>query len=137
MTLDRFRQLAETWGGDIERWPFAEQKAARELSGNAEATRILAEQLQFDSLFASAPEVSEDRAGRAAYAVLQRVARDANRRPWYQRLLQPARLLPAATIACSALLGFWLAGSLPYQPPESALALVFDSAVPISMWVMQ
>ena len=32
MTLDQFRQLAETWGGTIDRWPSAAQDAARELA---------------------------------------------------------------------------------------------------------
>src|SRR5260370_962809 len=64
MTLDQFRELAEIWGGDIDRWPAATQDAAREIATNGEGGRILKQQLRLDRLFSIAPDVSDQRAGR-------------------------------------------------------------------------
>ena len=44
MTLDQFRRLAETWGGDIERWPAATRDAARQFAATLEGERVLDEQ---------------------------------------------------------------------------------------------
>jgi len=102
MTLEQFRQLAETWGGDIDRWPAASQDAAREIAAGEQAGRILDEQLRLDRLFSLAPKMDEGRAGRAGFAVLQRMA------------------------------GLWLAGALPYRHavPDalSVVSMVFDSS---------
>jgi hypothetical protein len=132
MTLEQFRQLAETWGGNIDRWPAAMQDVARELAADEQAAGILDEQLRLDRLFSLAPKVDEGRAGRAGFAVLQRMA-DADRKlPWYRRGLRPSSLFPATSLVCSALVGLWLAGSLPYrQGPTDAVAvvsMVFDSS---------
>lgn len=132
MTLEQFRQLAETWGGNIDRWPAAMQDAARELAADEQAAGILDEQLRLDRLFSLAPKVDEGRAGRAGFAVLQRMA-DADRKlPWYRRGLRPFSLFPATSLVCSALVGLWLAGALPYRqgPPdaEAVVSMVFDSS---------
>lgn len=39
MTLDQFRQLADTWGGDIERWPAAARGAARLVAATEQGDR--------------------------------------------------------------------------------------------------
>lgn len=131
MTLEQFRQMAETWGGDIARWPAAEQDAARAMATEEQAAAILDEQLRLDRLFSLAPTVDEGRAGRAGFAVLQRMA-DADRKlPWFRRGLRPSSLFPATSLVCSALIGLWLAGALPYQEPPDALSvvsMVFDSS---------
>jgi hypothetical protein len=132
MTLEQFRQLAGTWGGDIDRWPLATQDAAREMARDEQAVRILDEQVRLDRLFSLAPKMEEGRAGRAGFAVLQRMA-DADRKlPWFRRGLRPSSLFPATSLVCSALVGLWLAGALPYrhEPPDAlaVVSMVFDSS---------
>ena len=133
MTLEQFRQLAETWGGDIDRWPAAAQDAAREMVAGEQAGRILGEQLRLDHLFSLAPKMEEGRAGRAGFAVLQRMADTDRKLPGFRRRLRPSSLLPATSLVCSALVGLWLAGALPYRhhPPDalSVVSMVFDSSV--------
>lgn len=133
MTLEQFRQLAETWGGDIDRWPAAAQDSAREMAAGEQAGRILDEQLRLDRLFSLAPKVDESRAGRAGFAVLQRMAEADRKLRWFRRGMRPSSLLPATSLVCSALVGLWLAGALPYRhhPPDalSVVSMVFDSSV--------
>lgn len=133
MTLEQFRQLAETWGGDIDRWPAATQDAAREMATGEQAGRIVGEQLRLDRLFSLAPKMDEGRAGRAGFAVLQRMAGADRKLPWFRRGLRPSSLLPATSLVCSALVGIWLAGALPYRhhPPDalSVVSMVFDSSI--------
>jgi hypothetical protein len=139
MTLDQFRMLAEIWGGDIDRWPAAMQAAARDMANGDEAGRILAEQLRLDRLLSMAPDVSDDRAGRIGFAVLQHLAKADRDLPWFRRLLRPASFVPAAGLACSAVAGLWLAGALPYHQQEQALAvvsMVFDSSA-VTLWGVQ
>jgi hypothetical protein len=139
MTLDQFRQLAGIWGGDIDRWPAATQSAARALATDDEASRILKEQLRLDRLFASAPDVSDHRAGRIGFAVLQRIAKVDRDPPWFRRLFRPESMFPAASLACSAIMGLWLAGALPYQRQHEALSvvsMVFDSST-VALWGVQ
>jgi hypothetical protein len=139
MTLDQFRRLAEVWGGDIDRWPAATQIAARALASDDEAKRILKEQLALDRLFSVAPDVSDHRAGRIGFAVLQQLAKMDRDPPWLLRWLRRPSLLPAASLACSAMVGLWLAGALPYQQQQEALSvvsMVFDSSA-VTLWGVQ
>lgn len=136
MTLDQFRQLAAIWGGDIERWPAATQAGARDIAAGDEARRILAEQLRLDRLFSTAPDVSDDRAGRAGFSVLQRLAEADRDPPWFRRVWRAGSFVPAASLACSAMVGLWLAGALPYHRQEQALSvvsMVFDSST-VTFW---
>ncbi len=132
MTLEQFTQLAETWGGDIDRWPAALRDAARELATGEQARRILDEQRRLDRLLSLAPVVDEGRAGHAGFAVMQRVAGVESKPRWFRRGLRPSSLFPATSLVCSALVGLWLAGALPYhREPSDALAvvsMVFDSS---------
>jgi hypothetical protein len=139
MTLDQFRQLAETWGGDIDRWPATTQEAARKIAARPEGLAVIDEHRRLDTFFAAAPEVSATRAGQMGFAVLRRIARAPAAPPWYRRMLQPASLLPAAGLTCSILVGTWLAGSLPYHRREGGIAvvsMVFDSSA-VSLWGVQ
>lgn len=126
MTLDQFRRLAETWGGDVERWPASTRDAARQLAATLEGERVLDEQARLDRLFAAAPEIEADRAERSGYVVLQRIAaiQPRSSQPWHRFLLSRA-LVPAASLACSVLVGAWLAGAAPYvRPPSDPLSVV-------------
>jgi hypothetical protein len=137
MTLDQFRQLAEIWGGDTDRWPQATQGPARDVARSDEGRRILEEQLALDRLFAIAPEVSDDRAAQISFAILQALAKTDRGVPWWRRWFGPASLFPAASLACSAMVGLWLAGALPYQPQDeealSVVSMVFDSSA-VTLW---
>lgn len=136
MTPDRFRELAETWGGDVARWPAAERAAALGMARTEAGAAILREHQAFDALLAAPPDVPPARAGRAALSVLQAIAASEAQPPWYRRWLRPVSLLPVGSLACSALLGFWLASALPYHQDEQAVATVaavLDVSV-ISLW---
>ena len=64
MSLERFEDLAETYGGDIARWPEGEREAARALL-SAEAERlapVLAAAAELDRLLDLAPARSPDAA---------------------------------------------------------------------------
>lgn len=64
MSLERFEDLAEIYGGDIARWPEGEREAARALLA-AEAQRlgpVLAAAAQLDRLLDLAPAQSADAA---------------------------------------------------------------------------
>ena len=132
MRLDQFRQLAETWGGDIDRWPADTQEAARKFAAGAEGGRILAEASDLDRLLAIAPDVDERRAERASFAVLQKLAATTEPRPlsWFRRALRWPALVPAASLACSVGVGMWLAGAIPYgaRSPDglSVVSGIFD-----------
>ncbi|ABD08966.1 conserved hypothetical protein [Rhodopseudomonas palustris HaA2] len=147
MNREQFRQLAESWGGDIGRWPPDLRDAARRLAEHDEqAAAMLRAQVAFDRLLAIPPEVDAARAGRAGLSVLQRIAAaetkaetKATRAPWYQRLLWPESLVPAGSLACSALLGVWMASTLPYHPDAQALeavSAVFDASA-FTLWGAQ
>lgn len=139
MTRDEFRHLAETWGSDIARWPATTHAAARVFAETGDGAAVIDEQRSFDRLFASAPEVARARAQRAGLAVLHRIAQARQGQPWYRRLFRPVSMIPATSLACSALMGIWLAGALPYYHSNDALAVVsmlFDSSV-ISPWGLQ
>ncbi len=131
MTPEQFRQLAETWGGDVERWPAPTREAARRIAATAEGTTVLHEQSRFDRLLAVAPEIETARADRSSFLVLQRLAAvPQQHRPSWHRLLRWPTLVPAASLACSALVGVWLAGAVPYvhspSDPLSVMSGVFD-----------
>jgi len=132
MTPDQFRQLAETWGGDVERWPAATREAARRFAASAEGAAVLDEQGRLDRLLAAAPEIETARADRSSLLVLQRLAAvpQQDRPAWYRRLLRWPALVPAASLACSAIVGAWLAGTMPYlhapSDPLSVMSGVFD-----------
>lgn len=107
MTLDRFVQLAQTWGGQIERWPEPERDAAYALlSGDQRALQTLIEAAEMDHLLASMPEPSSTlRAQILAGAISARSQPGFLQRLWEElggfRLVAPA-------LASSLLLAFAL-----------------------------
>lgn len=53
MTVERFRELAETYGGDLARWPTEDRAAARRLLETSLPARVaLAEARRLDTLLA-------------------------------------------------------------------------------------
>ena len=138
MTREQFRQLADAWGGDVDRWPPQWQADAHAFARTAAGTDILDDQRRLDRLLAAAPPISDERSDRAAFAVLQRIAGTGRAAPWYRRVLRQAAFLPAASLACSAVIGLWLAGALPYHQQEAAsvVSMVLDSSAD-PFWGMQ
>lgn len=131
MTLEEFRDLAETWGGDIERWPEERRAAAQDLAETAEASLILARARELDVILARRPAVSSDRAHRAAQAVTRRLAEvSVRQRPSWWDFGSARWLAPAAGLACSVLLGVSLALALPYDEPADqgmVLGMIMDA----------
>jgi len=140
MTLEEFRRLADTWGGDIDRWPPRTQGAARQRAATREGTEILAQAGQLDAWLAGAPVVATDRAARAAFAVVQRIAAEdpAPMRPagWWRRTW----LMPVAGFAFSALMGVSLATLAPYGGSDrsaSVLRAILDTGSLPGLWVIR
>jgi len=131
MTREEFIRLAETWGGDIGRWPLSQREDAARFATTEEGTRILEEARRLDRLLSAEPPIDPARPAAAAFAVMQRIAaagagEPARRFDWLRQWA-----LPAMSIACSLLIGVSLGAALPpAQPadqPETALDLILDS----------
>jgi hypothetical protein len=143
MTLEEFRRLADTWGGDIERWPAPRQGEARRHAATEEGASILADAQRLDALLAREPDVTPERAGRVAFAVVQRIAAEDEgglRHPaWLIPNWRPPNwLMPAAGVACSALIGISLATMMPYRQldePTSVLSAILDTGSMATSWV--
>jgi hypothetical protein len=114
MSLEEFRLLADTWGGDVTRWPQAARHEAEALARTTEGAAILAEASELDRLAAlAAPEVEAARAEAAIHAVVMRLAA-ADERPRRLSLTGLARwLMPAASFACAAAIGLYLGTAFP------------------------
>jgi hypothetical protein len=139
MTFDEFRRLAETWGGDLKRWPEASQPAARRIAATPEGAEVLEQASQLDTQFAKRPTVSVDRSRRVMHAVALDIAADlertANRR-WTWDFGN--WLVPAGSMACSALLGISLAMLLPASDqPTMVLSMLLDTGSMIPGWTLQ
>lgn len=75
MKLSRFQHLAESHGGDIDRWPLAEREAARRLvASSREAQEALADARRLDAWLSLAePDLAPERADRMVGAISQRL----------------------------------------------------------------
>jgi hypothetical protein len=113
MTPDEFTRLADTWGGDIARWPEQSRDAAeRFLRTHPDAAFILDRAEEFDRLLAgSAPAVSEVRAAAVTHAVVSRLAAG-GARPASRSILR-RWFAPAMSFACAAALGIYLGFAYP------------------------
>jgi len=113
MTPDEFSRLADTWGGDITRWPERFREAAeRFLRTHPEAASILDRADAFDRFVAgSAPAVSEARAAAVTHAVVSQLAAGGPG-PASQSFLM-RWLAPAMSFACAAALGIYLGFAYP------------------------
>ena len=154
LDLTEFRRLAETWGGDIGRWPEARQAAARRLAATAEGAALLRAAARLDELLAEPRAIAPERAAQAAARVMQRLAaapQPPRARLWWWRWLTAAaaaaaqprlRLQPqlgfaVASLALSIAVGASLATAFPWPAPAdqtSPLAMILDSASPGNFW---
>ena len=123
MKIDCFQQKADAFGGDLSRWPPADQKAAGELLRNsAQARRIIADALALDAqLRGAGGAVDGARVEKNAAAIFARIDALPARRP----AAPPARpvLSPrwsVGFIAAMALMGV-VSGAL--SPTTQALSL--------------
>jgi hypothetical protein len=140
MTLEQFRKLAGTWGGDLGRWPPAEQDAARALAATQQGMAILKDARRLDTLMSAPPDVSLERARRAVHAVALQVAAEAERTSrarW--RWDFPGWFVPAMSVACSALIGISLAMALPFGEAQEpmVLGMILDSGSMAADWSLQ
>jgi hypothetical protein len=123
MKIERFQHLAEAFGGDLSRWPQAEQSAAGALlRTDAAARRIVAEAQSLDALLARAAlpvdDACVDRTAAAIFARLDAAP------PAQKSLAAPAQLSlrwSAGFIAAMALVGVISGASAP--PPRSPAAV--------------
>lgn len=131
MNLIEFRTLVDTWGGDIARWPMEKQAAAYKLADDPDAAALLTEAQRIDAFLARRPSVSSERALRAAHGVALRVAEMSTPKPrWWETIVPREWMVPATSLACSAVLGVSLALSLPYtisSDQPMVLAMILDS----------
>lgn len=120
MTRDQFETLAATWGSDVERWPAELRDAARAFAASPAGASILEQHRDFDRLFAIAPDVAPGRTELLGFQVLMKLAAPEAERPrsWF-RALRWSSFVPATSLACSVLVGVWLAGAVPYNRSES------------------
>jgi hypothetical protein len=140
MTPEEFRRLADTWGGDIARWPASAQAEAHRRAATAEGAAILADAQRLDALLATAPEVTSERSSRAAFAVIQRIAAGGEDRDRYWRAPPWLAhwLVPVASVACSAVIGISLATMVPFGHTEQStivLSEILDSGSMTPSWM--
>ena len=143
MTLEEFRRLADTWGGDIERWPVPRRVEARQCAATEEGASIVAGAQRLDAMLATAPDVAPERAARAAFAVVQRIAAEGVGGSRQGPSRQGSWVLsnwwmPAASVAGSALIGISLATMMPYggsDEPTIVLSAILDSGSMTAGWV--
>src|SRR5262249_16074451 len=142
MTLEEFRALAETWGGDVARWPAASLDSARHIALTPQGAEILAETGTLDALFGVRPDVSGERAQRAAGAVSVAIAAQSGsgrQGGWLSGLDPGSWFVPVASLACSALVGVSLAMLLPAAPDQEpvVLSMIIDSGSMAAGWTFQ
>lgn len=141
MTHEEFHRLAETWGGDIDRWPPGSHDAARRMAETREGSAIIANARALDALLAVRPKVAPERAAGVAFAVVQRIAGSdqatSGMRRWGFDV--PNWLLPAASMACSVLIGISMAMLLsPGSEPDTIiLSMILDSGSMAAGWTFQ
>jgi hypothetical protein len=145
MTLDEFKALAETWGGDIARWPERTRGEAGTLAQTPVAHEVLEEARRLDRLIAgAAPDIDDDRVNRAMFHVATTLAAapvPAPARSRFTRVPLTRWLAPAASFACAAIVGASLAfvhPLTPGRPPANAgsvLTLLLDAALLDHDWV--
>jgi hypothetical protein len=105
MSVRRFRDLAETYGGALERWPAAERRAARELLLREPSLRgVLVAESELDRLLA------EGEGDAVSASLLARLDAIPERSPQKQPFPLKARslLVPALGWAVAAGVGLWL-----------------------------
>ena len=130
MTLEEFTRHAESWGGDITRWPESVRAEAMRLASLPEAAAILAREREIDAvLHKGARNVAPARIDRAIQRVVTALAAEKPRPRLTEALSR--WLVPAAGLACAIGIGALaatigpLADSVPEDAP-SVLTMIFD-----------
>lgn len=124
MDNGRFVALAEAFGGDIARWPTAEQPAARALlAEDASMSRVLHDASAFDAILAASPEPRFS--GVLRERLMAGAPKPALRPRGAMRWLSGAGL--AAACACGVLLGATYSDRLIGDPAENAVASASSS----------
>jgi hypothetical protein len=140
MTLGEFKALAETWGGDIERWPEHLRSAAKTLAGTPDAAAILADADELDRLIVAAkPQVSTDRVNQAMFNVVTTIADRSHRRALNGMLPWRRWFVPAASIICAAILGISLGIITPLKTSiqPTILTMVLDAGSFEPDWMLR
>ncbi len=140
MTLGEFKALAETWGGDIGRWPEHLRSAAKTLAGTSDAAAILADADEFDRLiFAAKPQASPDRVNQAMFNVVTTIADRSHRRALNGTLSWRRWFVPAASIVCAAILGISLGIIKPLKTSTqpTILTMVLDAGSFDPDWILR
>lgn len=78
MSLEEFRQFAETWGGDIDRWPLKARQDARRLAATNEGRSILKREQSLDQNLSTFAD--------ANFIVLEAMRRDEDGLSIYRKL---------------------------------------------------
>jgi hypothetical protein len=129
MELARFRRLLDIHGAEIQSWPAAERRAARDLLANsAAARRARDEASQLDRLFRSARSaVSEAAAQRVLGALANPPQRQAAVAPRWERRWTSTALL-AGMVALGAVVELF--DLAPLTPASADLVeLMFDTGL--------
>lgn len=119
MSVRRFRALAETYGGALERWPAAERRTARELLLREPSLRAaLAAESELDRLLA------EGEGGAVSASLLARLDGIPEQSPQKQPFpLKPRSFwLPAVGWAVAAGFGLWI-GTTVEEPELDTVAV--------------
>ncbi len=123
MTENDFRSLAETWGGDLDRWPRDRQADARTLLARSPAARqMLAEAAALDAFIAAAPPVPVSPVMRDAVLALPRGARQERRASGGWRFDFSMVLPRFAGLAAAAVLGFYIGTTSLFAPGQTLSA---------------
>lgn len=128
MSVERFADLAEVYGGDVARWPEAERETARALlaSQPVRLETVLAQATRLDRLLDLAPAQSVDSAllGRLIAAAPQPVS---SARRWLAGLGAALGLGAAALAGVAAGVAVGGAGHPVGPPAESVIAADFTA----------
>ena len=112
MIKERFAALADAYGGEIDRWPAAEQAAARAFWGAhpAQAAAILTAADGLDGLLAASPEPVFS--GVLRERILSTAGRPAERRGWIAQRRWVSGFGLAAACAAGILFGSSFSGQI-------------------------
>lgn len=128
MNSESFRSLAETWGGDLRRWPEDVREAAALLASTSAGASILAEMAAEDELFAG-PSPGPAQTGRSIASVNARISGGRRRLPsWLRLAVPPAVLASAAVFGVMVALGTTSANE---RGPVALLALTMSYSDPL------
>ncbi len=123
MTENEFRNLAEAWGGDLDRWPRDRQGDARRLLQRSdEARQVLADAAALDALIASVAPVTLDPATLDKVMALPRGVRQERKASGGWRFDFSMVLPRFAGLAAAAVLGFYIGTTSLFTPGQTMAA---------------